>query len=86
MRESFRKILLVVLTTVLISFVWLRYPHLFPSPPEPFSLFIVDLFNVESQEDVADIEFFYVFFMSVIIAALLALFPYKKMLESLSKR
>ena len=85
MKKLFRKFLLTVLISILISFVWLRNSHFFLKPPEFISLFIVDLFGAVNQEEVASIEFFYVFFISAIIAALLVLFPYKKILTILSK-
>ena len=85
MRKSYRKVLLVSLISILISFIWLRNSHLFPKPPEFIALFIVDLFGAANQEEIANIEFFYIFIISTIIVALVVLLPYKKILTILSK-
>lgn len=85
MKKLPSKIILIFLFTIVIAFFWLRNPYFFPKPSESISLFIVNLFGATNQEEVANIEFYYVFFISSIIATILVLFPYKKILTNLSK-
>ncbi len=86
MKTLYVKIIVIFLITIILGVFWLANTHLFPKPPENIALFLVNLFGAETQEDVANIEMFYVFFISALIAtAIVNFFPYKKILASLSK-
>ena len=85
MKTLYINCLAIFLITVILSIFWLANPHRFPKPPENVAQFIIDLFGAETQESVANIEIFYVFFVSALIAtAIVKLVPYKKILTSLS--
>ena len=85
MKKFFSKIILIFLVALVIAFILLRNPYFLPKPFESISLFIVSLFGATNQEEVANVEFYYVFFISSIIATILVLLPYKKILTNLSK-
>lgn len=87
--KKFIKTLVIFALILLLGFVWLNNPHLFPSPPESITLFLVDVVGAQSQEDISDIELIYVLCGSAIIATFvvfLCSYVYKKILVGYCKR
>lgn len=86
MKKLTIKTLVILALTLLLGFVWLNNPNMFPSPPESFALFLVDFVGAESQEDISDIEMIYVLCGSAIIATFVVFlcgYVYKKILVGL---
>ncbi len=62
------KAIAIIVLTLFIYFIWINFPGFIPRPPEYVSVFVVELFNAETQEQVADIEILYVLILSFIVA------------------
>jgi len=74
----------IIILSICLSILWLSFPTHLPPPPESIAIFIVDLFNAETQEQVANVEVIYVFSISTIVSTLVILISQKikKMLRS----
>lgn len=64
---------LVIISTLIMSFIWLRYPHFFPSLSEEQAIRLVNLFNAKNGEEIADLELYLVMSCSFLISLLLLL-------------
>ena len=68
------KIFLIIILSSVLSFLWLKFSSFIPKPPENIAILIVNLFNAKTQEEVANIEIIYVFFISSIVSIIIVLF------------
>ncbi len=73
MKNIFIKLSLVFALTVLMSFVWLRYPNLFPSLTEEHAISLVDFFGAKNGEQIADLEVNLVLVLSLVFSTMLVL-------------
>lgn len=59
MRKAITRILMttwVLVATVMLARLWLAYHYLFPPIPQPFWIWLTDLYGAADAEEVADVE------------------------------
>jgi len=58
----------ICLFTICLIYTWSHNPDLVPVPPQDFSIWLANLFNVENGEQLADIELLFMAVNSFIVA------------------
>jgi len=61
----------VLVATVLLARFWLNYHYFFPRIPEPFWIWITDLYGATDAEQVADVEILVALALALLIVILL---------------
>ncbi|WP_155624380.1 hypothetical protein [Burkholderia diffusa] len=54
-----------------LTYWWIRHPDLAPAPPLAFSLWLDRLFSAHDCESSANVDIYYAFVVSVLVASLL---------------
>lgn len=67
------KLILVVISTLFFSFIWLRYPQFFPSLSEDQAIKLVNFFGAKNGEQIADLELYLVMTCSFVFSIALCL-------------
>lgn len=77
MKIAVFKSMMLVIITLLTSFLWLRYPSYFPSVPEEQAIALARYFGSSNGEELANLEMYLVLFCSFIFSLLLVFFILK---------
>lgn len=74
-------LLWIVISTLILAYLWLQNPAVFFKPPESFSIWIVGFYDVKGAEDIRNLEIIYTIFCSFIVIGTLTFlveYTYKK--------
>ncbi|NML13430.1 hypothetical protein [Azohydromonas caseinilytica] len=66
-------ILWVLSATILLTRLWLANPGAFPQVPQPFALWLVELYGSQNGEELADLEMWFSLAVSFSIVTLATL-------------
>lgn len=66
----------IVIASVLLTWLWITYPDIFPEFPKPIAEYLATLYGAQNAEEIADLEIFVGLSMSVPIVSVLTFFAW----------
>ena len=64
----------ILVSSALLTRLWLTHPGLFPTFSTPLAEYLVNLYGAQNAEEVADLEILVGLFISLLIVSMLSLF------------
>lgn len=71
MKSVLYKLLVASFLTLVLSFMWLRYPYVFPRVSENQAIALAEYFGTRNGEELADLEMYLVLFCSLVFSLVL---------------